>query len=68
MSKTPIFDEVAALHPNIDITVHEEAIGIYEYRRGNDLPVRVYTVDHLQFDYMEPLPELKPLPTRKPWQ
>lgn len=63
----PIFDEVAAVHPNIDITVHEETEELHGWDNG--LLVRKIVVRHeLEFNYMEPLPALKPLAKRKPWE
>lgn len=63
---TPIFDEVAALHPNIDITVHEEIEEIHDIQR--DVLRKVVVRHELEFNYMEPLPTMKRHEGKKPWE
>lgn len=55
MSETPIFDDVAAVYPEIQIDVHEEVTKLYNFT--DNKPFRTHVDQRLAFNYMEPLPE-----------
>lgn len=58
MSDTPIFDQECALHPEIDITAHEDVIEIWT--SGEIRPLHRVTIDRLEFNYAEPYRGIAP--------
>lgn len=60
MSETPLFDDVAAVNPEIQITVHEDVVELSRF--ADPKPLRTVKVDRLEFNYDEPYRGIAPIP------
>jgi ADP-heptose:LPS heptosyltransferase len=64
---TPIFDDIAAIYPEIQIDVITEKEELRGYHL-DDMVLRTVKFERLEFNYDEPLPILKNHERKKPWQ